>query len=99
MSLSLSLSCVYLNRLIILMLCLQSMLSLAKLSAFAAADSDLSTQVESINTELTVIDYQEQLSEHLLLAFGYDVENQKVLKIEEIINVSCALIVRSLNHC
>lgn len=64
------------------------MLSLAKLAAFAAADSDLSLQVETINAELNIVDYQEQLSEQLLLAFGYDTEQQKVLKIEEIINVS-----------
>lgn len=64
------------------------MLSLAKLSAFAAADSDVTLQLETINAELNIVDYQEQLSDHLLQAFGYEVENQKVLRIEEIINVS-----------
>lgn len=70
------------------------MLSLAKLSAFAAADSDVTLQLETINAELNIVDYQEQLSDHLLQAFGYEVENQKVLRIEEIINVS-AYVLRS----
>lgn len=70
------------------------MLSLAKLSAFAAADSDVTLQLETINAELNIVDYQEQLSDHLLQAFGYEVENQKVLRIEEIINVS-AYVIRS----
>lgn len=72
------------------------MLSLAKLSAFASTGSDLSLQLETINAELNIVDYQEQLSDHLLLSFGYDVEHQKVLKIEEIINVSCFLGIHSL---
>lgn len=63
------------------------MLSLAKLAAFASADSDLTIQLESINAELNIIDYQEQLSEALLQNYGYDVENPKVLKVEEMINV------------
>ncbi|XP_067617960.1 nuclear pore complex protein Nup133 [Eurosta solidaginis] len=65
----------------------KSMLSLAKLAAFASADSDLSIQLESINTELNIIDYQEQLNEAILQNFGYDVENPKVLKVDEIINL------------
>ncbi|XP_061388320.1 nuclear pore complex protein Nup133 [Musca vetustissima] len=68
----------------------KSMLSLAKLAAFAAADSDVSLQLETINAELNIVDYQEQLSDHLLQAFGYEVENQKVLRIEEIINLFIA---------
>lgn len=63
------------------------MLSLAKLAAFASTDSDLAIQLESINAELNIIDYQEQLSEALLQNYGYDVENPKVLKVEEMINV------------
>ncbi|XP_054725254.1 nuclear pore complex protein Nup133 [Anastrepha obliqua] len=65
----------------------KSMLSLAKLAAFASADSDLAIQIESINAELNIIDYQEQLNEALLQNFGYDVENPKVLKVDEIINL------------
>ncbi|XP_011189128.2 nuclear pore complex protein Nup133 [Zeugodacus cucurbitae] len=65
----------------------KSMLSLAKLAAFASADSDLAIQLESINAELNIIDYQEQLSEPLMQNYGYDVENPKVLKVEEMINL------------
>ncbi|XP_004536057.1 nuclear pore complex protein Nup133 [Ceratitis capitata] len=65
----------------------KAMLSLAKLAAFASTDSDLGIQLESINAELNIIDYQEQLSEALMINFGYDVENPKVLKVEEIINL------------
>lgn len=64
------------------------MLSLAKLAIYSAPDSELSLQLESINAELNIIDYQEQLSVQLLQSFGYDVEHQKVLRIDEIINVS-----------
>lgn len=63
------------------------MLSLAKLAIYSAPDSELSLQLESINAELNIIDYQEQLSVQLLQSFGYDVEHQKVLRIDEIINV------------
>ncbi|XP_055904210.1 nuclear pore complex protein Nup133 [Eupeodes corollae] len=64
----------------------KSILSLAKLASLAA-DSDLSNQVTEINAELNLVDYQEQLNEQLLLSYGYDVENPKVLKAEEIINL------------
>lgn len=73
------------------------MLSLAKLAAFAAADSDLTLQLETINAELSIVDYQEQLGAVLLQAFGYDVENQKVLRIEEIINVSILYLYPNVN--
>jgi len=63
------------------------MLSLAKLAAFAAADSDLTAQVEKINADLTLIEYQSQLSHDVLQSFGFDTTEQKVLKAEEIINV------------
>jgi len=65
----------------------KSMLSLAKLAAFAAADSDLTAQVEKINADLTLIEYQSQLSHDVLQSFGFDTTEQKVLKAEEIINV------------
>lgn len=71
------------------------MLSLAKLAIFSAPDSEMSLQLDTINAELTIIDYQEHLSINLLQSFGYDVEHQKVLRIEEIINVR--IIVDSLN--
>ncbi|XP_016961291.1 nuclear pore complex protein Nup133 [Drosophila biarmipes] len=68
----------------------KSMLSLAKLAAFAAADSDLTAQVEKINADLTLIEYQSQLSHDVLQSFGFDTTEQKVLKAEEIINLNIA---------
>ncbi|XP_017082758.1 nuclear pore complex protein Nup133 [Drosophila eugracilis] len=68
----------------------KSMLSLAKLAAFAAADSDLTAQVEKINADLTLVEYQSQLSHDVLQAFGFDTIEQKVLKAEEIINLNIA---------
>ncbi|XP_037955264.1 nuclear pore complex protein Nup133-like [Teleopsis dalmanni] len=65
----------------------KAMLSLSKLASIASLESDLSTQIENINTEQKIIDYQEQLSAALLESFGFDPENQKVLKVEEIINL------------
>lgn len=65
----------------------KTMLSLAKLTSLAA-DEELSTEVEVINGELQLIDYQLKVSTRMLQIFGYDSDNQKVLKPEEIINVS-----------
>lgn len=62
------------------------MLSLAKLSALAA-ESDLVQQINEINSELHLIEHQELLPQHLLLAFGYDINNQRVLQPEEIIDI------------
>uniref|UniRef100_A0A1B0CE80 Nucleoporin Nup133/Nup155-like N-terminal domain-containing protein n=1 Tax=Lutzomyia longipalpis TaxID=7200 RepID=A0A1B0CE80_LUTLO len=60
-------------------------LSLAKLSFFASGES--SEHIETINNELNLIEYQEQLPIAVLQAFGYDTDNPKVLKAEEIINL------------
>ncbi|KAI8045319.1 nuclear pore complex protein Nup133 [Drosophila gunungcola] len=68
----------------------KSMLSLAKLAAFAAAESDLTAQVEKINADLTLVEYQSQLGHDVLLSFGFDSTEQKVLKAEEIINLNIA---------
>lgn len=65
----------------------KTILSLAKLSSFASED-DLAIQIDHINSELRLIEYQESISEHLLISFGYDTLHHKVLKPEEIINVS-----------
>lgn len=65
----------------------KTVLSLAKLSCLAA-DEDLSDQIEQINSELTLIEYQMQISTRLLSVYGYDTDNPKVMKAEEIINVS-----------
>lgn len=66
----------------------RTMLSLAKLSAFASDDSELSVDLAEINAELVLIQHQDYLPKDLLLSFGYDVENPKVLTPEEIIHVS-----------
>lgn len=66
----------------------KTLLSLAKLSALAS-ESELGVDLQAINSELVLIQHQEMLPPELLLAFGYDVNNQKVLSPEEIINVSC----------
>lgn len=65
----------------------KTMLSLAKLVSLAA-DDDMRAQIENINGELRLIDFQKQLPAHLLRAFGYDETDQKVLRAEEIVNVS-----------
>lgn len=62
----------------------KTMLSLAKLTSLAA-DED---EIEVINKELQLIDYQSKVSKRMLIIFGYDSDNEKVLKAEEIINVS-----------
>lgn len=64
----------------------KTILSLAKLTGLATND-DLSVHISHINSELALIGYQENLPKHLLLLFGYDTENLKVLKPEEIIHV------------
>lgn len=64
----------------------KTMLSLAKLASFSA-DEELSLQIDHINLELMLINYQETIPEHLLAMFGYDTVQPKVLKAEEIINV------------
>lgn len=64
----------------------KTIFSLAKLSYFAAGEAN--EQIEMINNELNLIEYQELLPIGVLQAFGYDTANPKVLKPEEIINVS-----------
>lgn len=65
----------------------KTMLSLAKLACLAT-DENLNDQIELINAELLVIAHQAQIPTRLLTVFGYDTENPKVLKPEEIINVN-----------
>lgn len=66
----------------------KTMLSLAKLTSLAA-DEELANEIEVINGELQLIDYQLKVSKRMLIIFGYDSDNEKVLKPEEIINVCC----------
>lgn len=65
----------------------KTMLSLSKLTSLAA-DEDLSNQIDAINGELQLIQYQLMVPNRMLQIFGYTPDNQKVLKPEEIINVS-----------
>lgn len=65
----------------------KTMLSLAKLVSLAA-DEDMRVQIDNINGELRLIEFQKQVPVHLLRAFGYEEAEQKVLKAEEIVNVS-----------
>lgn len=66
----------------------KTILSLAKLASLAA-DENFDGQIESINSELLLITYQAQIPTQLLAVFCYDTENPKVLRPEEILNVSC----------
>lgn len=75
----------------------KTMLSLAKLASLAT-DENLNDQIELINAELLVIDYQAQIPTRLLAVFGYETENPKVLKPEEIINVNCVQYLLFSNH-
>lgn len=62
------------------------MLSLAKLSAFAA-EMDMSRQIEEVNHELHLIEHQSQIEEEILIALGFDVNNLRVLQPEEIVEL------------
>lgn len=62
------------------------MLSLAKLSAFAA-DMDMSQLIEDINRELHLIEHQSQIDSEILTALGFDVANLRVLQPEEMIEL------------
>lgn len=76
----------------------KTMLSLSKLTSLAA-DEDLSSQIDAINGELQLIQYQLMLPTRMLQIFGYDPDNQKVLKPEEIINVSTETVTSCLIKC
>ncbi|XP_030369788.1 nuclear pore complex protein Nup133 [Scaptodrosophila lebanonensis] len=65
----------------------KSMLALAKLAVLAAADPNLTPQIDQINADLLIIEYQEHLGHDVLQSFGFDATDQKVLKVEEIINL------------
>lgn len=73
----------------------KTILSLSKLTSLTA-DEDLSHQIELINDELNLIEYQSKVPTRLLSIFGYDIENQKVLKAEEIINVCFTSILKHI---
>lgn len=63
----------------------KTILSLAKLAFCATQESK--EAVERINSELNLIEYQLALRPDLLQAFGFDVQNQRPLAAEEIIDL------------
>ncbi|KAJ9592509.1 hypothetical protein L9F63_015826, partial [Diploptera punctata] len=67
----------------------KSMLSLAKLSLLASDEQQDETnqEIESLNTELDLVLYQEELSESALMSFGYDIERLRVLTPAELIKL------------
>lgn len=67
----------------------RTMLSLAKLAAFAA-ESDLSQHIEDLEKELHLIEHQEQIPSDMAEMFGYDTKNFKVMKPEEMIDLYIA---------
>lgn len=62
------------------------MLSLAKLSAFAA-EMDMSHHIGEINKELHLIEHQSQIDDGILTSLGFDVNNLRVLQPEEMIEL------------
>lgn len=62
------------------------MLSLAKLSAFAA-DMEMIDVIEEANKELHLIEHQSQIDPEILTALGFDIENMRVLQAEEMIEL------------
>lgn len=62
------------------------MLSLAKLSAFAA-EMDMTDQIMEINRELHLIEHQTQIDHDILTSLGFDVNNLRVLQPEEMIEL------------
>lgn len=64
----------------------QTILSLAKLSALTA-QIDMSELISEIDSELLLIAHQAELSMEVVLTFGLDAVNPRVLSAEEIIEV------------
>lgn len=62
------------------------MLSLAKLSAYAA-EQNMQQHIERINKELYLIEHQSQLDENVLNNLGFDTNNLRVLQPEEMIEL------------
>lgn len=62
------------------------MLSLAKMAALCSSD-DLSNEIVDISNSLQIIQFQEELPISVLTAYGYDINNMRVLSPQEIIQV------------
>lgn len=72
----------------------KTILSLAKLAFYATGESK--EQIDKINQELSLIDFQMGLKRELLESFGFDVAHQRVLKAEEIIDVCIMCLLKVL---
>lgn len=62
------------------------MLSLSKLSAFAA-EMDMTDRIIEINRELHLLEHQTQIDHGVLTSLGFDVNNCRVLQPEEMIEL------------
>jgi len=80
---------------------LQSVLSLAKLALLASDEQPHTAEKEvcTLNTELDLVLYQEELPDVVLSSYGYDIERMRVLTPTELIKVrgQVFLDVRSLD--
>lgn len=65
---------------------MQTILSLAKLSAFAA-ESDMTQQILEINRKLHLIEHQSQIDHSILTSLGFDVNQLRVLQPNEMIEL------------
>lgn len=65
------------------------MLSLAKLALLASDEQrdKVEDQVQSLNADLDLVSYQEELPEVVLSSYGYDVERLRVLTPTELVKV------------
>jgi hypothetical protein len=65
------------------------MLSLAKLALLTSYEQPdkVEEQVQSLNTDLDLVSYQEELPEVVLSSYGYDVERLRVLTPTELVKV------------
>lgn len=68
---------------------LQSMLSLAKLALLASDEPEarIVDCIKTIDSELALIAYQEDIPAQVLTAYGYDIEKLRVLTPRELILV------------
>jgi hypothetical protein len=62
------------------------MLSLAKI-ALMASDEQPDKEVSTLNMNLDLVSYQEELPEIVLSSYGYDVERLRVLTPTELVKV------------
>lgn len=76
------------------------MLSLAKLALLASDDPEdkIIDSVKTIDSELALIAYQEDLPAQVLTAYGYDIDKLRILTPRELIMVQTFLIIIKLHN-